>query len=48
MSSLVYNVYVLIARNWAEENAIRAVAAKHDVPDYELALYLLELESNDL
>ena len=46
MSSLVRDVYFLIAHRWTEEDAIRAVAAKHDVPDYELALYLLGLESD--
>ena len=39
---MINEVKMLVARKWNEADAIRAVAAKYDVPDYELALLLLD------
>jgi hypothetical protein len=38
---MINDVKALVTRRWNEADAIRAVAAKYDVPDYELALLLL-------
>jgi hypothetical protein len=42
MSALIVEVYDRMARGQDDAFAIRAVAAKYDVADYELALAILE------
>lgn len=42
METIAREIEILVAKGWAEENAVRSVAAKYDVPDYEIALYLLD------
>jgi hypothetical protein len=40
---MVKEVRFLTEHRWYEVDAIRAVAHKYDVPDYELAYYMLGL-----
>jgi hypothetical protein len=41
LDTMLEEVYNLTNNGWAEDKAIRHVAAKYDVSDWELAYYLL-------
>lgn len=47
-TTIIQDVQKLINKGWEESEAIRATAHKHDIPDYELALFFLELYSKEL
>jgi hypothetical protein len=45
---IIQDVKQLVAKGWDESEAIQAIAHKYDIPDYELALFFLELYSKEL
>ena len=46
--TIILDVQRLIVKGWDESEAIQAIAHKHDIPDYELALFFLELYSKEV